>query len=163
MAYRFRCHHGLREQGYDDFRKQILKLAGGKKRFPPSRLPPTWVEADRLVKLRRKQEHHIVSVRDLVTDLRDGSGKGSSKEKPHPASSITGAGDTQSEEDWRNAVVSTVSNNDTYALGRGGGGGSRKCRQRWGRAIYRGGVMGRRHDGGATFAEIVYLETTRLV
>ncbi|CAM9396487.1 unnamed protein product [Scytosiphon promiscuus] len=110
-------HH----QGYEDFLQQVLNLAGDAKRFPPSRLPPTWVEADRLVKLRREQGHRIVSVRNLVAGLRDGSGSGSVSGKgsgtersssSHPTWSAvaagSGSGESQSEEDCRNAVVSTL-------------------------------------------------------
>ncbi|CAN0565983.1 unnamed protein product, partial [Ectocarpus sp. 12 AP-2014] len=69
------------------------------KRFPPSRLPPTWWKADRLVKQRREEGHHIISVGDLVVGLRDGVG-GEVAAAP--------AGDGQSWEDSRNAVVSTL-------------------------------------------------------
>lgn len=82
-------------QGFNDFRQHVLNLAGDTKRFPPSKLPPTWVEADRLVKLRRDEGHHILSVRDLVAGLGQGG----------PADARTGG---EGWEDSRNAVVSTV-------------------------------------------------------
>ncbi|CAB1096057.1 unnamed protein product [Ectocarpus sp. CCAP 1310/34] len=90
------CRH---HQGFREFREQVLNLAGDAKRFPPSRLPPTWWKADRLVKQRREEGHHIISVGDLVVGLRDGVG-GEVPAAP--------AGDGQSWEDSRNAVVSTL-------------------------------------------------------
>ncbi|CAM9481887.1 unnamed protein product [Ectocarpus sp. 4 AP-2014] len=90
------CRH---RQGFREFREQVLNLAGDAKRFPPSRLPPTWWKADRLVKQRREEGHHIISVGDLVVGLRDGVG-GEVPAAP--------AGDGQSWEDSRNAVVSML-------------------------------------------------------
>lgn len=85
----------------------MLNLAGDTKRFPPSRLPPTWVEADRLVKLRREEGHHILSVRDLVAGLgKDCPNRASGARPGGPADAREG---DDGWEDSRNAVVSTAS------------------------------------------------------
>lgn len=92
-------------KGFNDFRQHVLNLAGDTKRFPPSKLPPTWVEADRLVKLRREEGHHILSVRDLVAGLgKDSYGVGASQGGRAEEAREGGEG----WEDSRNAVVSTV-------------------------------------------------------
>eukprot|EP00752_Nemacystus_decipiens_P009048 g8079.t1 len=101
------CNH---HQGFNDFRQHVINLAGDTKRFPTSKLPPTWVEADRLVKRRREEGHHILSVRDLVAglggkDSGGGSGGASRRGRRGPAGAIEGG---EGWEDSRNAVVSTL-------------------------------------------------------
>lgn len=95
----------------------MLNLAGDTKRFPPSKLPPTWVEADRLVKLRREEGHHILSVRDLVVGLAKG------KEDPNcggPANARQGG------EGWDLVSGLDLVKEDSNGIGVGGGGASRQ-------------------------------------
>ena len=98
----------------------MLNLASDTKRFPPSKLPPTWVEADRLVKLRREEGHHILSVRDLVAGLgKDSNGGGARLEGAAAAAAAATADVREGPEGWedaRNAVVSTVRRGYTEAV-----------------------------------------------
>lgn len=94
------CRASVILQGFAALRQQILELAGDAKKFPPTRLPPLWGEADRLVKRMREEGRNIMSLKDLVAGLRTEA----AGELGEAASRLAG----QSWEDSRNTVVSTV-------------------------------------------------------
>ena len=90
-------------QGLPAFRQRIFTLASDRKWFRPCKLPPAWVETDRLVKRRRTEGRSIMRVDELVTGLTKGDGRDFKK----GAAGGSGLGG-QSREDYRAAVVSTV-------------------------------------------------------